>query len=62
VKGHKYLSPRENETTLQNAIVDIGPMSVSMLATDNFKNYKDGVFYDSMCENNGKTNHAVGVK
>jgi cathepsin L len=59
VKGYQFLSPRKNETTLKDAIYNIGPISVSILATDNFQNYKHGVFYDPKCENTEKTDHNV---
>ena len=40
-------------------MASIGPIAVSILVTKKFPKYKQGVFYDSTC--NDKTNHAVLV-
>lgn len=50
---------RNDEESLKDAVLNIGPIAVSILVTDNFKNYKSGVFYDTECIKNKQTNHAV---
>lgn len=56
VTGFKTLLKDESE--LKKAVATIGPISVSVQATDNFIKYKNGVFYDSLC-NGKRTNHML---
>lgn len=58
VTGFKTLLKDDSE--LKKAVATIGPISVSVQATDNFVKYKNGVFYDSSCYWD-RTNHAVLV-
>ena len=60
IREYKWLTPG-NEPLLLVAVVTIGPISVSIKATDNFFFYRSGVFYDTHCRrgSQGIINHAV---
>ena len=59
IEGYKLLLPGDEEN-LKLAVAVIGPVSVSMKATENFMFYREGVFYDPTCaESLGEVNHAV---
>lgn len=46
-----------DENSLTNAIGSLGPVSVAIQVTPNFKDYYEGVFDDDSCD--GDINHAV---
>lgn len=51
-----------NESVLTDALANIGPIDVSIYATNNFQFYKDGVFTDLTCGNgNIEANHAINL-
>ena len=59
ISNYHLLQP-EDEENLKLAVALIGPISVSMLVTNNFLFYQVGVFYDPVCQEGVKTlNHAV---
>ncbi|XP_066551438.1 cathepsin S [Amia ocellicauda] len=56
-KGYTFL-PRNNETTLRDALAVIGPIAVSVDASQKtFHLYRSGIYYDPKCSHN--TSHAV---
>ncbi|XP_017836556.1 zingipain-2-like [Drosophila busckii] len=55
--SYKFIQ-RHNEAAMLQALVDEGPLLVSVWVTDLFQSYRNGIFFDSTC-NLGKTNHAV---
>ena len=59
INSYQLLQPGDEEN-LKLAIAVIGPVSVSIKATENFMFYREGVFYDPTCaESLGQVNHAV---
>lgn len=59
VTGYVAL-PVGNETALQQALANIGPIYVAIEVTDNFQNYISGIFKDTTCRNTPNfLNHAV---
>lgn len=59
VNGYKNIIPK-NETDLQYAIANIGPISVAIDATEALQFYSSGVFSDKKCSSD-ILNHAVLV-
>ncbi|CAD7088593.1 unnamed protein product [Hermetia illucens] len=58
VTGFKAIPKKEN--VLKTAVALKGPISVGIQATENFVNYKEGIFYDKSCMNNEiYMNHGV---
>ena len=51
-----------NESVLTDALANIGPIDVSIYATNNFQFYKDGVYMD-LARGNGniEANHAINL-
>ena len=62
IRAYRWLTPGD-EDMLKVAVALIGPISVSIMATDNFFFYKSGVFYDTGCRPSGQMaiNHAVAL-
>ena len=62
IHAYQWLTPGD-EVMLKVAVALIGPISVSVKATDNFFFYKSGVFYDTGCRpsEQGMINHAVAL-
>ena len=59
IKAFHLLEP-EDQDNLKLAVALIGPISVSIKVTENFIFYRSGVFYDTLCQNDGEEpNHAV---
>lgn len=56
ISSYKTLA-RGDESALQEAVVNVGPISVAIMATSAFQFYKSGVFYDASC--GSSLNHAV---
>jgi len=48
-----------DETILTEAIEKINPIAVLIYASENFVNYKSGIFYDTLCLSAPGVNHAV---
>ena len=63
INGPFYNEIKEGtENQLKFLLAKVGPIGVSIHATDDFRDYKSGIFYDSTCDNSGsKNNHAVTV-
>ncbi|CAH1729258.1 unnamed protein product [Chironomus riparius] len=60
IKSTSIKSLHGNEDSLQKALINIGPVSVSILVLETFKNYKEGIYFDDSCPSTcEKTNHAV---
>ncbi|CAD7088589.1 unnamed protein product [Hermetia illucens] len=60
ITGSKSLPKKED--ALKKAVATIGPISVAIEVTDNFVDYKEGVFYDKSCSGEEcLMNHAVLV-
>jgi C1A family cysteine protease len=59
VTGYVIL-PSGDENALQQAVREVGPVSVGIHVSDNFYRYESGVFYDTACEGQ-QMNHAVNV-
>ena len=60
VKGGSFNITEGNETELQQAIYDHGPVSVTFQVYGDFHNYVSGVYKSSECGNTTKdVNHAV---
>ena len=53
--------PPYDEMSLKIAISNIGPISVNIHVSGNFIIYKSRVFYDPMCSEDVRTNHAALV-
>ncbi|KAJ8665127.1 hypothetical protein QAD02_006789 [Eretmocerus hayati] len=51
---------KNDEDDLKAAVATVGPVSVAIYATENFRYYKSGVFYDPLCDSEHQ-NHAVLV-
>ncbi|XP_055296470.1 procathepsin L-like isoform X2 [Sitodiplosis mosellana] len=62
IKGYKDL-PEGDETSLQQAIANIGPISVCVDASHkSFQHYSNGIYYEPKCRRNNKyLHHAVLV-
>ena len=60
IRAYQWLTPGD-EDMLKVAVALIGPISVSIKATDSFFFYKSGVFYDTDCRRKAQVmiNHAV---
>ena len=59
IKSYNLLEP-EDQDNLKLAVALIGPISVSIKVTENFFFYESGVFYDTLCQDDGEEpNHAV---
>ena len=59
ISGFHLLEP-EDQTNLKIAVALVGPISVSIKVTENFFAYRHGVFYDTLCQDDGEEpNHAV---
>ena len=59
IKAYNLLEPEDQEN-LKYAVALIGPISVSIKVSGNFFFYKSGIFYDSLCQDDGEQpNHAV---
>ena len=59
IKAYNLLEPEDQEN-LKYAVALIGPISVSIKVSRNFFFYKSGIFYDSLCQDDGEQpNHAV---
>ena len=55
-----HLLDPENQNNLKTAVALIGPVSVSIKVTKNFFAYDHGIFYDTLCQEEGEEpNHAV---
>lgn len=53
--------PKKDETLLKDIVSAEGPVVIAIYVTDNFVQYKSGVFYDGNCPTNNAVNHAVVV-
>lgn len=53
----KYEVVEENEETIKETLRDYGPLVVMLYASDNWKLYKEGIWYEPVCS--WGTNHAV---
>ena len=45
---------------MQDALTNVGPISVGITVVNSFFSYKDGVYYDSTCNSFG-VNHGVTI-
>ena len=53
IREYHLLLPDDQEN-LKVAVATIGPVSISIKVTENFFLYKNGVFYDHLCQDDGE--------
>ncbi|CAL4244156.1 unnamed protein product, partial [Meganyctiphanes norvegica] len=60
IKGMQRVRPGKDSEQM-NALVHRGPIAVSMFISENFHEYKKGIFEDNKCQGAARTHHAMAL-